>query len=100
MRPESELAWRLADYQQAGIEAPDRLLKAPEACEGELMTADEVAAFIGDSIGTLLVLLDSGSPKFERVRQVFLDDLDCLLRLGKIDADEYNEITSSEEMHL
>ena len=100
MRPESELAWRLEDYQQAGVEAPDRLLRKPEACEGELMTAAEVAAFIGDSIGTLLVLLDEGSPKFERVRQTFLADLDCLLQLGKIDADEYNEITSSEEMHL
>ena len=64
------------------------------------MTRGEVDQHISDSIGVLLVLLDDGSPRFETVRQTFLADLDCLRGLGKITADEYNEITSSEELNL
>jgi hypothetical protein len=33
----SELLWNLADYNQAGIEAPQRIIASPELCEGDLM---------------------------------------------------------------
>lgn len=100
MKPSSELAWKLVDYQRNNQEAPERILADPEACEGELMTTEEVAEFIRDSIGTLLVLLDRGSDRFLVVRDAFWADLDFLLKLGKIDPDEYNEITQSEEFNL
>lgn len=99
MTPKSELAWKLADYRREGIEAPARILADPMACEGELMTQGEVAEFIKDSIGTLLVMQDNGSKRYDTVRQSFLADLECLLKMGKIDQDEYNEITASEELN-
>jgi len=98
--PESELAWKLADYQQANMEAPDRIIADPTATEGELMAPHEVAQHLADSVGVLLVLLDDGSPRFEAVRQSFTADLIYLLKLGKISTGEYNEITSSEEMNI
>ncbi len=98
MKPKSELAWKLADYQQAEMLPPERLASNPQACEGELMTAREVNEHISDCIGTLLVMLDSGSTRFSQVREGFVADLDFLLQLGKITPDEYNEIVSSEEM--
>lgn len=95
----SELAWTLADYRAAQVEPPARLLVDPTACEGELMAPEEVAAHLKDSIGTLLIMLDAGSPRFGEVRDAFLSDLDFLYKLGKIDEDEYNEIRSSEELN-
>ncbi len=100
MNPKSELAWRLADFQRASLDAPDRLIADPTACEGELMTRSEVDQHIADSIGVLLVMLDEASPRFGPVRAAFLADLDFLLGLGKITPDEYNDITSSEEMMI
>ncbi|HSX14414.1 MAG TPA: hypothetical protein VLE72_00685 [Candidatus Saccharimonadales bacterium] len=100
MNPKSELAWRLSDYERAGEEPPERILANPKACEGELMTLAEVDDFIRDCVATMLIMLDRGSERFEEIRTTFLADLDCLLELGKIDADEYNEITSSEEFNL
>ena len=99
MSQKSELAWKLADYLNAGIEPPERLIVDPTACEGELMTPAEVAQHIKDSIGTLMIMLDADSPKVTAVRAAFLADLAYLLELGKIDPDEYNEITSSEELN-
>ena len=99
MSLKSELAWKLADYLKAGIEPPERLLIDPTACEGELMEPFEVSQHIKDSIGTLMIMLDRQSPRFEDVRLAFLADLAFLLELGKIDQDEYNGITQSEELN-
>lgn len=98
--PESELAWKLADYRRANIEPPERILASPQATEGELMTSAEVADYLADSIGVLLVLLDDGSARFGAVRVAFEADLAYLLKVGKITPDEYNDITASEEMNL
>ncbi len=100
MSPTSELAWRLADYQAHDQTPPPRIVAAPEACEGELMSPPEVAEYINYSIGSLLVLLDSGSARFYEVRANFEADLDFLLTLGKITPYEYNEITCTEEFEL
>ena len=96
----SELDWDLSDYKKAGIEPPERILADPKACEGDLMTAEEVKQHISDSIGTLLTMIDRESPRLENVRIAFQADLDCLLKLSKISQDEYNEITSSKEMTI
>ena len=100
MTHQSELAWKLDDYLNFEVEPPARIISDPTACEGELMTREEVAAHIKDSIGTLLIMLDNGSSRFAEVRGAFLDDLDFLYKLGKLDKDEYNEIRSSEELNL
>ena len=55
---QSELAWKLSDYQAAGIEPPPRCVSNPELSEGEMMSADEVEEFIKDSIATLRILSD------------------------------------------
>lgn len=100
MVPKSELAWNLSHYQKAGVEPPDRIMAHPNKCEGGLMTKGEVDQHISDCIGTLLVLLDKGSPRVDKVRAAFLADLDFLLKVSKITEGEYNEITSSEEMMI
>lgn len=99
MSLKSELAWKLADYQNAGVEPPEELIVDPTLCEGEMMTLEDVAGHIKDSTGTLMILLDHNSTRFEETRLAFLADLAFLLELGKIDPDEYNEITSSEELN-
>jgi hypothetical protein len=97
MSPKSELAWKLDDYQKYEQEPPQRIIDDPTKCEGELMTQGEVDAYLKDCVGTMLIMLDHGSPKFAEVRDNIRADLDFLLQLGKIDQDEYNEIIESEE---
>jgi hypothetical protein len=90
--PSSELLWKLEDYRKAKIEAPGRVVSNPELCEGDLMLQDEVDEFIKDSIATLRILAEKNSPRFEQVEQTYHDDLAALLKLGRIDEDEYNEL--------
>lgn len=93
MRPESELAWKLADYLAAGLDPPSRLETTPEACEGELMTDDEIIQFIKDGRVTIMILRDKGSDQVEHVELAFKADLAFLLKIGRIDEDDYNELT-------
>lgn len=94
--PASELAWKLADYQAAGEEAPDRLLAMPEFCEGELMTDDEIVGLISDSVATIMLLGDRRSERTAEVFAAFVSDLTFLLSIGRLGEDEYNELSNPE----
>lgn len=89
----SELLWVLVDYQANGVEPPARVVSNPELCEGDLMTNEEVEEFIKDSIATLRILSDKASPRFTELVDFFRDDMAALLELGRIELDEYNELT-------
>lgn len=93
MRPEAELAWRLADYLAARTDPPSRLESNPSACEGELMTDDEVLEFLKDGRATIMILRDKGSEHTGRVQLAFWADLAFLLEIGRISQDDYNELT-------
>lgn len=89
----SELLWTLADYEVAGIEPPNQILHNPGRCEVDLMTDDGVEEFIRDSIATLRILSDKGSPRYEDLAATFQSDMLALVQLGRLDEDEYNELT-------
>jgi hypothetical protein len=88
--PSSELAWRLADYRAAGVEAPARCISNPELTEGEMMTADEVQEFIKDSIATLRILADKQSPRLAQLIETYRADLAYLVEVGSLSQDDYN----------
>lgn len=93
MRPKSELAWKLVDYQAEQVDPPHRIVVTPEATEGDLMSDEELAEYISDSMKTLVVLREK--PKtYERVLESFMADLVFLLKIGRIDEDDYNELTN------
>lgn len=98
--PKSELEWTLAEYQAEGQEAPDRILEQPSACEGELMSDAEIEDHINDSIMTLRLLDQKGSAHFERVQDIFFADLAFLYRIGRLAADDYNELIKAKHYHL
>src|SRR5437879_994358 len=93
-RPKSELAWRLADYEAAGVEAPARIASNPERTEGEMMTAEEIEEFIKDSIATLRILADKGSDRLAMLTEQYIADLTYLLKVGSLDEDEYNDLVN------
>ena len=94
--PASELAWLVADYEQAGAEVPPRLLRHGDRCEAELMSQDEIDEFLRDSVATLKILADNGSARFETLQSVYKADLDCLLAFGRLSKDAYNELQDNE----
>jgi len=96
MRSGSELAWALSDYQAAGIEAPPRIVNQPEACEGQLMSDIEVEEYLADSVKTIMILLNRQSDRAVAIQQVFQADLDFLLMIGRIDDDQYNELSDEQ----
>ena len=100
MTPPSELAWRSSDYLKAGAEVPDRLLDDPSVCEGELMSADEIEEYLADGLRALMILRDKKSEHYERIRQDFQADLDFLLKIGRIDEEQYNELTDEQSYQL
>ena len=62
------------------------------------MTEDEVECYIGDCVNVLMVLNDQNSDVFNKVKAAFITDMDNLLELGRITPDEYNEITSDDNL--
>lgn len=101
-QPISELAWRLADYETAGRadEAPPELTSNPELTEGEMMSTDDVEAFIKDSVATLRILSDKASPRYDEVAAIFRADISYLVEVGQIDADDYNELTDPSNLRF
>jgi uncharacterized protein with ATP-grasp and redox domains len=99
-RPVSELAWVLADYLEAGIEPPARIVSNPELTEGVMMTADEVEEFIKDSIATLRILADKGSARLEDLTEMYQADLAYLVEVGSLGEDDYNELTSPDNLRF
>ena len=94
--PASELAWVAADYAQAGVEVPARVVRHEGKCEAELMSDAEISEFVRDSVATLKILADNGSARFVALRSVYQADLDCLLAFGRLDEDAYNELQDNE----
>ena len=99
-QPQSELAWRLANYQAAGAEPPARCVANPELTEGQMMTADEVEEFITDSIATLRILADKRSPRLDDVSTSYQADMAYLLEVGSLSEDDYNELTSPDNLRF
>jgi hypothetical protein len=98
--PISELAWTLADYQTAGVEAPSRIVDNPELTEGEMMSAEEVAEFVKDSVATLRILADHQSARYDAVAANYQADLAYLLEVGSIDQDEFDGLTDENNLRF
>lgn len=96
----SELLYTMADYQAEGRDVPPQLSANPELSDGDLMTADDVAAFVKDSIATLRILSDKRSPHWDRVHEMFEADMAALLKLGHIEEDEYNGLIDESNLRF
>lgn len=99
-QPQSELAWQLADYTAAGIDPPGRLIADPHLTEGQVMSDEEIQAFITDSIATLRILADRGSDRYATIYENYCSDLKYLTSLGRMSEDDYNELTSPDNLHF
>lgn len=99
-QPTSELAWKLADYRAAGTEPPPRLVSNPGLTEGEMMTDDEVEEFIKDSIATLRILSDKHSARYAEIYATYRSDLAYLTELGRMTEDDYNDLTSPDNVRF
>lgn len=98
--PLSELAWNLSHYKAANIEPPARIVSNPERTEGEMMTDDELEEFIKDSIATLRILSDRQAKRLPQVQATFAADMAYLVELGRIDEDDYNGLTSQDNLRF
>jgi hypothetical protein len=100
MNPHSELSWKLADYLAASEEPPARIIDNPEQTEGEMMSDDELAEYLKDSIATCRILLDKRSPRFEELVANYVADLNFLMSIGRIAEDDYNELTEPDNLRF
>ncbi len=97
---ESELAWKLADYEAANIEPPARCTSNPELTEGEMMSAEEVEDYIKDSLATLRILADKNSARLPAVLQTYRADLTYLVQVGSLGEDDYNDLTQESNLRF
>ena len=95
-----ELAKKLADYQAAGEEIPERVKSNPFKTEGEMMKEDEIEEYVKDSIATLRILADRNSARWEELYQSFCGDILHLVHLGRMSEDDYNELTHKDNLHF
>ncbi len=97
---EAELSWKLKDYLEKGQEPPERLIALPLACEGELMSDEEIEQYILDGVSTLKVLKDHGSARFEQVQSYFFADLKFLVSIDRLASEDYTELIKPENYHF
>lgn len=99
-KPVSELAWKLADFRAAGVEAPIECVSNPDLTQGELMSASDVEEFIKDSIATIRILDDKHSKHLDRVLKNYHADLAYLVSVGSLSQDDYNELTHPDNLRF
>lgn len=93
---EAELSWTLKDYHRKGIDPPSRLEFDVTACEGRLMTDDEILEYISDGVRTIKVLKDHNSDRLEDVKLRFFADLEFLVSIDRLELDDYHELVAPE----
>lgn len=96
----SELTWTLADYQAAGIDAPESVKSTPDLSEGDLMSNEEVEELIKHSVAMLRILHDKQSPRYNDVVEKFAADMHALVQLGRLEEDEYNELIAPSNLRF
>ena len=64
------------------------------------MSQSEIKDYLADGLRTLMILRDQRSGHYDRVRKGFQADLDFLLKIGRIDTEQYNELTDEQSYEL
>lgn len=98
--PKSELAWILTDYRAVQADPPARIVSNPSRTEGEMMSDEEVENFIKDSIATLRILSDRKSVRYAEIYDTYCLDLRYLTDLGRMSEDDYNDLTSPDNLRF
>ncbi len=70
------------------------------ASDWDVMTDDEIADYIADSLQVLMVMSDTGSPKLAEVEASFRGDLEILRAAGRLDKDSYDALINLEDYRL
>jgi hypothetical protein len=96
----SELAWKLAEYREAEIDPPHRIVSNPDSTEGEMMSEDEIEEFIKDSVATMRILADHDSGRYKQIYDNYCADLAYLVSLGRLTDDDYNDLTHPDNLHF
>lgn len=82
------LSWKLTDYQNNNIEAPEALESAPAKTEGELMCETDIEEWFTDIMGTFKVLGEQDKELFCELYEDFAADTMYLKDLGKISTEQ------------
>ncbi len=84
----SPLAWNQADYIAKREEIPEKLLHDTLHTEGELMSQEEMEAWIIDTNKTFCIVREASEDRFNTLFQEFTEDLQYLVSLGKLTAED------------
>ncbi len=84
----SPLAWKQSDYIAKHEEIPEKLVVDTLHTEGELMNQEEMEAWIIDTNKTFCIVREASEERFDALFQEFTDDLQYLVSLGKLTAED------------
>ena len=87
-----ELSWHVGDYDAWDYEIPERLTKYPTKTEGELMDQEEMETWVADAFRVLSVVKEENAETFKELHKDFIQDLEYLVRLKKLDSETLDEI--------
>jgi len=84
----STLAWTKADFENSSEDIPEALEQDDLHTEGELMSREDVDAWLADTYRTFIVVNEHNPESFDRLYDEFVVDIHYLLELGKISSEE------------
>ena len=83
----SDLSWNLGDYRENHREVPERIKANSKKTEGELMSDEEIEKWFLESVETLKVLRGENDEIFKKIHRGFLNDIEYLIKLSRLDND-------------
>ncbi|KKR18875.1 MAG: hypothetical protein UU65_C0001G0265 [candidate division CPR2 bacterium GW2011_GWC1_41_48] len=92
----SELAWNVEDYEFWGCDVPDRMLNNPSKTEGKMMTEREVEEWVSENFRAFSVIKEENLELFHALYKDFVQDLEYLVSLGKLDEEAFEELRNTD----
>jgi hypothetical protein len=87
-KKKAEMAWKKADFIEAGAEIPDRLVHDDIHTEGELMNDDEIQEWLDDTRRVFCLIQEKDPERFEDLYKKYILDIHYLMEIDKIDEED------------
>lgn len=86
------LSWCPKDYEAWDLEIPNVIIDNPGKTEGEMMSEEDIEAWLKESFRVLLVVKEENVDLFQKLHNDFIQDINYLYEIEKIDIEALEKL--------
>ncbi len=91
-----KLCWTQREYLDNGCELPDSLIHDNIHTEGELLSRDEIEAWLRDTQATFALIKERDENRFEELWEDYCTDVDYLVKIGSLTHEESEAVKNKD----